>query len=88
MTRSIVFAAVAAAAMALAVPAQATIADPGLNSAAPSNIHLAYYYHHHYYRHRPYGWHSYAYVPHRHWHCWSGRVWSWGHWRWVRHCGW
>lgn len=84
MFRSIVCAAVAAAVIAFAVPAQAATADAGLNAAAPATLQLAYY------RHDHDSWrHSYAYVPHRrHWSCWNERVRSWHHWRWVRHCGW
>jgi hypothetical protein len=86
MTRSIVYAAVAAAAISLAVPAQAITANPGLNSAAPAALQLAYY-HHHSYRHRSWR-HSYAYVPYRHRHCWNERVWRWHHWQWVSRCSW
>lgn len=88
MTRSIVYAALAAAAMVLAVPAQAATADPGLNSAAPATIQLAYYYHHHHYYHHRHGYHSYAYVPYRHRHCWSERVWGPYGRHWVRRCSW
>jgi hypothetical protein len=84
MFRSILCAAVAAAAISLAVPAQAAMSDPGLNAAAPATLQLAYYHHHHYYYPHHHWWHSYAYVPYR--HCWSERVWAWGGWRWVRRC--
>jgi len=84
MNRTIICAAVAAAMLTLAVPAQAMTADPGLNASAPATVQQARY------RHHDERWrHSYAYSPHRHRHCRSERVRTWGHhWAWVRRCGW
>ncbi len=93
MKRSIVCAAVAAGMIALAAPAQAGIANPGLNTAAPATLQQARYYHHDYHhssrRHHRSWWQSFAYSPrHRHYTCWNERVRRWHHWTWVRHCGW
>jgi hypothetical protein len=57
MTRAIVCAAVAAAAVSMAVPAQAMTADPGLKAASPATVQLARYYYQS--RQRPYWWRHY-----------------------------
>ena len=83
MTRSLLCAAIAAATISLAAPAQAMPADAGLNAAAPASVQPVYWRHGHYYG--PYrGWrHSYAYnLPYR--HCWTVRTWH----GWVRRCSW
>ena len=87
MKRSLACAAVAAAMIALTAPAQAGLANPGLNVAAPATLQQARYYHH--YSHHPSWWYGFAYSPrHRHYTCWNERVRVWHHWTWVRHCGW
>ena len=94
MKRSLLCAAAAAAMIALTAPAQAGIADPGLNNAAPATLqHVRYYRHHRSYHHSRHhwrsGWSAFAYSPrHRHHSCWTERVRVWHHWTWVRHCGW
>jgi hypothetical protein len=86
MTRSILFAAVAAVAISAAAPAQAIMANPGLNAAVPETAQLSARWHHRYYSHNYRGWrHSYAYSPYyHHRHCWSVRTWH----GWVRRCSW
>ena len=73
MIRTIIVAAVAAASFALAVPgaAEARMANPGLNSAAPTATQDVQYYRHRYHRrhHRYYRHHTRRYR-----HCWSERV--------------
>ena len=85
MLRSTLCAAIAAATLVMAAPAQAMPVDSGLNSMAPAALqHVAYWHHYHHYRNR-YGWrHSYAYTPYRHRHCWSVRNWR----GWVQRCSW
>ena len=87
MNRAIICAAIAAAAITMAVPAQAITVDPGLNSRAPATIQQARYYHHRYWRYRHRGWNGFAYSPYGPAHCWTVRVHTWGnHWRWVTRC--
>jgi hypothetical protein len=86
MNHTIVCAAIAAAVLAFAAPAQAITVDPGLNANAPATVQQARYSHRDWHRHAR-GWNSYAYSPYRHRHCWSARVRTWGHHgAWVRHC--
>ncbi|WP_156380990.1 hypothetical protein [Pseudolabrys sp. Root1462] len=77
MIRTAIVAAVVAAAFALAVPgaAEARMANPGLNSAAPTATQDVQYYrhgynrrHYRYNRHRGYRHHA------RYRHCWNERV--------------
>ncbi len=92
MYRSIVCAAVAAAAITMAIPAQAMPADAGLNSTAPANVQQAQYSHRYWRNHRHVrshrrGLNSYAFSPYGHRHCWTVRVHTWGnHWRLVTRC--
>ena len=92
MIRTIIVAAVAAASFALAVPgtANARMANPGLNSAAPTATTDVQYYRHRYHRrhHRYYLHHSRRYR-----HCWRERVrvhtpGGYVVWRTHRRCGW
>jgi hypothetical protein len=86
MNRAIICAAIAAATITMAMPAQAMPANPGLNASAPTNIEQARYYHRHWRSHRR-GWNSYAYSPYGHRDCWTVRVRTWGnHWRLVTRC--
>lgn len=84
MLRTSILGAVAAAAIVLAAPAQAHMANPGLGVTAPSNIeHAQYYYHRHHHWRRPY-WRGYAWYPRR---CWTERIRTWdGYVRYVRRC--
>jgi hypothetical protein len=84
MTRAILCAAIAASTISFAAPAQAMMADPGLNATAPASVQLTrwhHFYRRHYHHH---WWNSYAYSPHRDRHCWT--EFRWGHW--VRRCSW
>ncbi|MFA6266798.1 MAG: hypothetical protein WC670_13930 [Pseudolabrys sp.] len=94
MIRTALVAAVVAASFALAVPgpAQARMADPGLNIAAPTSVeHVQYRHHRRYYGHpRSY---RYGYQPYRAYgyypgyrRCWTQRVHTWNGWRYVRRC--
>jgi hypothetical protein len=91
MIRSIILAAAAAAVVAMTAPAQARMADPGLRSAAASQVETVRYRHHRYHRYhryRHYGWHH-----RRHRHCWNQRVrvripGGYFVWRTHRRCGW
>jgi hypothetical protein len=80
MRKAIIGAAAAAAliAVSMAVPVQARMFDPTLNSTVVSTtVNVAW--HHHYRRYG--GWrHSYA-RGYRHWNCWTD-------WHGFRHCGW
>lgn len=87
MMRTFVLGALAAAAIGFAVPAQASMANPGLGAAASVNVEQAHYYSHRRHRHRhwraPY-WRDYAYYPRR---CWTEHVIRWdGRIRYVRRC--
>jgi hypothetical protein len=92
MKRTILCAAIAAAAIAIAAPAQARMADTGLKTATPAATvqQVRWRNHHHSRHHHPRWWNYYAFSPrHRHYTCWNTRVRTWGyHWRWVRQCGW
>ncbi|MBI1202906.1 MAG: hypothetical protein GC182_10375 [Rhodopseudomonas sp.] len=83
-----IFAALAAGALALSapIPAQAAMANPGLQQSVPSSslVHKTQYrrdYHRRHWRHR-----------HRYRHCWNHRIRVRHHhhwvWRTVRRCGW
>jgi hypothetical protein len=84
MKRTMIMAAAAAALFALSAqaPAQASMANPGLSSAASPLVQDVQY--------------RYDRRDHRSWrhhrrsrHCWTVRVRTWGHhWRYVRRCGW
>ncbi len=98
MIRTMIVAAVAAASFALAVPgaAEARMANPGLNSAAPAATQDVQYYrrgynrrHYRYSRHRGYYGHHWR----RYHHCWNQRVrvrtpGGYVVWRTHRRCGW
>lgn len=101
MTRTLILAAAAAFIVALSAPgpAQARMANPGLNSATPTVTQEAQYYNRHYnrrhhrraYRHRAYR--SYGYYPRRYRSCWNERVRirtpaGYFVWRTHRRCGW
>ena len=93
MTRLIACAAAAAAFIALALPgtAQARMANPGLNTAAPSQVQdVQYRYRRHYNRRYHHGRHH---ARHRYRHCYNQRVRvrvAGGHivWRTHRRCAW
>lgn len=87
MIRSILAAAAVAAVCALAAPAQARLANPGLAPAAPAVVQDAHY---RPYRHYHRGSH---YRRHRYRHCWTERVRvrtpaGYFVWRTYRRCGW
>jgi len=86
MLRSTLCAAAAAGMLAMAAPVQAMPVDSTLNASAMPTVQQAAYwdYHHRYYRHHHRWWHSYAYSPYRHRHCWSVRTWR----GWERRCSW
>ncbi len=86
MMRTLILGALAAASIAFAAPANASMANPGLGATASSHVEQAQYYYgprlgyygrHHWRR-------GYAYYPRR---CWSERIRTWnGHIRYVRRC--
>jgi hypothetical protein len=90
MTRAIVLAAAAAAVMTWGMPAQARMANPGLNTATATQIQTVRYRHHRYHR----SWrHHRAWHPRRYRHCWNQRVrvrvpGGYFVWRTHRRCGW
>ena len=86
MTRTLILGALAAAAIAFASPANASMANPGLGAAASGNVEQAQYYYGGggYYGRRDYWRRSYAYSPRR---CWTERIRTWnGYVRFVRRC--
>lgn len=87
MIRAIVCAAVAAACLTFAAPAQARMANPGLNEIAPANV-LVQDVQYRRDRHR-----DRRYNRHRYRHCWNHRVrvrvgYHRHVWRIVRRCDW
>jgi hypothetical protein len=85
MLRTIILGAVTAAAIGLAAPAQAHMANPALGVTAPGNLEHAQYYHRRHHSWRRHHWRrGYAWYPRR---CWTERIRTWnGHIRHVRHC--
>jgi hypothetical protein len=90
MVRTFVLGAIAAAAIAFAAPAQASMANPSLGAAASSNVEQAQYYGYRrgyrgrgHYSHRRHWNRGFAFAP----RCWTQRVVRWdGRVRYVRRC--
>lgn len=90
MIRTTIFAAAAAALFAVTAPgaAEARMANPGLNAAAPNSVeHVQYYHHRRYYGGGPR--YRYGYRPYRAYgfapgyrRCWT----AWNGFRYVRRC--
>jgi hypothetical protein len=79
MRKAIIGAAAAAAliAVSMAVPVQARMFDPALNSTLSTTVNVAWHHRYHHYR----GWRGHYARGYRHYQCWTD-------WHGFRHCGW